>query len=386
MQEVTDLKNDTNEIKTFLNPRYVFLPIKKGYRLKVKDGDYVYKNDIVAMNHMGMMAFSSCSGRVLGVKDMPYLCGIMPSLVIENDFKENIRVRKSARKYISNMTPEEFFSSLVDTSLSYRGANIPVLFKKGNDELIINGIDREVEFKNKYYILKNHIEDILETIDKIGSIIGAKRIVFTLKNSMSDIINSVVSSIGTYPNIEVKLLSDDYVNGLDEVIQKNLNMPSALVLDIGCVYKIYETLKREVSPTEKIITICGPGVKGESLIKVKLGSLLSEVFVSNYDFASKNVDVYLNGPIGGDKVTSMKIVIDDFVEGIYVEEESKHVSETCINCGMCSKCCPVGLNPKYVFDHKGRVKKEYYDKCIQCGLCNHVCPSNIDLAKYMRRP
>lgn len=371
--------------KTFLNPRYVFIPIKRGYRLKVKDGDYIYKNDIVAMNIMGRMIFSSISGKVLGVKDMPYKDGILqPSLVIENDFKENTRIRKSTRKYLTNITREEFLRTLSDTAITHKGINIATLLSKNKDALIINGIDLEQDFKNRYYIIKEWGEDLLETIDLIATHIKAEKVVLALKNNTSDIISNIMNIIGTYPNIEIKLMSDDYASGLDYSIKKNLNMPDALILDVECVYKIYESIKRTTPISEKYISIVGPGVVGSSLIKVKLGSLLSEVFIANFDFALKNVDVYLNGPIGGKLISSMKLVIDDAVDGIYVDEKTEKIETHCINCGLCSKKCPVGLNPKYVFDHKGRVKKEYYNTCISCGLCNYVCPANRDLASYMK--
>lgn len=369
--------------KTFLNPKYVFMPINEGFKLRVKDNDYVYKNDIVAIDKTGGMVFSSVSGRVLGVKDMDRIESHIPSLVIENDFKENIRIRKSARKFLNNIKKTDILRSLEDAALTFKGEKVSTKIKKEADTLLINGIDLEPEFNNKYYLFKDNIEDLLETIDLIGNLIKAKRIVIAIKSSESDIISEIVNSIGTYPNIELKLMGDEYPNGHPLVLKKKLNLKDASVFDIEEIYDIREVLKRDMPITEKYISVVGDGVSTPGVIKVKLGSLLSEVFVLNFDFSMKNVDVYLNGCIHGEKVESLKYVVDENIDGLYVTKRKEKKVDACINCGICSKKCPMGLNPKYVFDHKGNVRKEYVEDCIECGLCRHVCPSNIDLKYYM---
>ncbi len=385
MQRVTDNINIKDmRVIEFLKPRYIFLPIKKGFHLRCKDNEYVYKNDIVAIDYEENMLTSTISGRVLGVKDMPYTDGVVPSLVIENDFRENIRMRKSARKYLNNIDRREFFRSLKDSSLFYKDYLYKVLNTIDTD-LIINSIDIEPGFNIQRFYTYTYTEEILEMIDIIGNIISSKKIVIALKNSDSNTINEVMNIIGTYPNIEVKLFNDEFANGLEEVLKTNLKMMDAIVLPSEVIYRIYEVLKREVPTDYKIISIAGDGVKPNSLVKVKKGSLLAETFVSNFDFTVKTIDVYLNGIIHGEKIESLSLVVDTSLDGIYVKEQEETKNEICMNCGLCSKVCPIGLNPKYVFDHRGNVKKVYYDRCLDCGLCSYVCPAHIDIRAYMRR-
>ena len=75
-------------IKTYYNPKYVFVPIHENDMLKVKDNTYVYKNSEVLIRNNGVKVCSPISGVVLGVRDMYYASGCYPSVVIENDFKE----------------------------------------------------------------------------------------------------------------------------------------------------------------------------------------------------------------------------------------------------------------------------------------------------------
>lgn len=389
MQEVTIKKDPTikleEDIIEFLNPRFIFLPIKEGFKLKVRDEEYVYKNDIVAMDREGHMVHSSISGRVLGVKEMPYYNNkSYPSLVIENDFKENMRVRKSAKKYISTYTKKELLRVLKDTSLFYKGNYLSDKIDIENRSIIINGMESEPYFENKCYTFKKKLDELLETIDLLGTITKSKRTILVIKNNESLLINELMSLIGTYPNIELKLANDAYPNGISELLKTKFSLEDAQVFDIAEISMLYETIKREIPITEKYITITGTSVKPRSIVKVKIGSLLSEAFINHFNFTEKEVDVYLNGIMSGELVNSLKIVIDTDIEGILVLKKEKEETERCIKCGLCSKNCPVGLNPKYVYDHKGLVKKEYYDTCIKCGLCSYLCPSNIDLKKAMK--
>lgn len=384
MQEVTIENDNLDEVQTFFNPRYVFIPLKPGFKLRVKDNDYIYKNDIVALNSKGKMLYSSISGRVLGVKELNTVGGVTPTLVIENDFMENVKVRKSARKFLSGITKDEFFSAIEDFGFVFKGVYESDKLNVKTDEIVVNGIDLEPLFKNKYYILKDNVEDILETVDLIGNMLDARKITLAIVNSEPDLINSLVNAIGTYPNIQLKLIDDEYPNGCKDVLFKKLGIDDALEIDACEVYYIREILKRNVPAVEKYISIVGDGVQNGGVIKVKYGTLLSEVFVSNFGFSATNVEVYLNGEMHGERVSSLKYVIDEDLDGLSVKVASERKTQACINCGICSKKCPKGLNPKYVFDHKGNVKDEYTKDCIDCGLCSHLCPSFIDLRKYMR--
>jgi len=380
----TSIKIDENAI-TFLNPKYVFLPIESGFKLKVKDLDYVYKNDIVSMNNSGKMITTSISGRVLGVKDMVYFGNkTIPSLVIENDFKENKRVRKSAKKYLQ-YRKKEILNVLDDTSLKSKGRYLADRLRLPHKELVVNGVESEPYFQNKYFALKDNVDTILETIDLLTSEFKFEKTLLVLRNTDSEIITELMNLIGTYPNIELKLINDAYASGLPEVMKENFKLEDALVLGTEEIFDIYNVLKRAMPVTEKFITISGNAVTPSAVIKVKIGTLLSEIFISNFDFTTEEVDVYINGIMKGQLVTTLKYVVDSNIEGLVIQKKTKHTEEPCINCGQCSKNCPKKLNPKYVADHHGKVKSEYTKDCIQCGLCNHVCPSNRDLKGYMNR-
>ena len=377
-----DIKLDSFQRK-FLNPKYVFIPVRKGNKLKVSDNSYVYKNDIILFDEHGKSIHSSISGKVLGVKDMLYINDeVIPSVVIENDFKENIRMRKSAKKYLSFYTKKAFEELLEDNSLYYKGKFIVDKFINEEDTLLINGVELEPYFGNNYFLLIENYNAILETIDLISDIYKFKKIILVMKNIDSEIIDKFINQMGTYPNIELRLVDDEYPLGLDRMLKRELKIDSCTTLSIEEIVWIYNVLKKQSPVCEKTITISGNAVKPRSAISVKIGSLLSEVFTNNFDFTEAMVDVYLNGMMHGKLVNTLKYVITSDIDGIIVNKKLPKNTEKCMNCGMCARHCPEGLNPKYMKEHP-ELKEKYKDKCLKCGLCNYVCPSNIDLRKMM---
>ena len=372
-----------NNLKTYLNPKYVFLKIGKNTKLKVKDGSYVYKNDIVMINKNGYTVHSSVSGIVLGIKDVDYVNGRYTSLVIENDFKENVRIRKSAKRNICDYSKEDVLSLFEDFSLNYSDKKLKEIFDQEYDTLIVNGLDKEIYFGNRYFTLRENSSSILETMDFLSMVFKYKKTILAISNTDSKIINSFMDIIGTYPNIELRLLQDEYPLGFNDYLQEHLGYTNSLILGVEKLVDIYNVLKKNQPITEKVITISGSGVEPKACINVKAGSLLSEVFINNFDFTIKNVEVYLNGLTLGKIINSLQYVIDEDVDGILIMKKEEKQEGECLNCGLCHKKCPKGLNPKYVADHQGKVRYEYKDGCLKCGLCNYVCPQNRDLLKYM---
>ncbi len=390
MQEVT-IKKDANiklndTIKDFLNPKFVFIPIKFGFKIKVKDDEYIYKNDIVAMGRNGKIIYSGVSGKVLGVKEMTYFKDKkIPSVVIENDFKENMKTKKSAKLFINEYTKTEILNLLNDTSISYKGTYLVDKVGKSSDLIVINGVEVEPYFGNKYFILKENMDIILETVDILGTVMGSKEIYIALKNTDATLISTLTNILGTYPNIKLKLVTDAYPNGLEPVLKKKLKIDDAVFFDVQEILSIYHILKRERPVTEQLITVTGDGVTPNQVLRVKTGTLLSEIFINNFDFTTGGVEVYLNGSLHGELVKSFKYVVDSDIDGIFISQKEEKKEEPCLLCGLCSKHCPVGLNPKYVYDHKGNVKPSYKEGCIDCGLCNYLCPANRNLRSSMKK-
>ena len=137
--------------------------------------------------------------------------------------------------------------------------------------------------------MKNCAEVILEAVDKLMTIMNLKKSYIVVKEDSTKVINAFTKHIGTYPNISLKLVKDAYPNGWERlVVRDTLGIEydkypiekGILVSNVSTIYAIYEMLKYSRPLTERIITITGPGIKKKTNVKVKIGTLASEIIAS----------------------------------------------------------------------------------------------------------
>ncbi|MDE6292591.1 MAG: 4Fe-4S binding protein, partial [Bacilli bacterium] len=72
-------------------------------------------------------------------------------------------------------------------------------------------------------------------------------------------------------------------------------------------------------------------------------------------------------------------IVTSDTRSIFLNTVDSTPEKKCINCGLCNQKCPVGLNPKYLKEHKDADRS----KCINCGLCSYICPSKINFKAYL---
>ncbi len=62
----------------------------------------------------------------------------------------------------------------------------------------------------------------------------------------------------------------------------------------------------------------------------------------------------------------------------------------CVNCGSCTKICPVDILPQYTIKCLGADAIEEalahgLLDCVECGLCSYVCPSKIEIREILQK-
>lgn len=367
-----------NVVTDFLNPDHVYIPIKKEYNLVVKTGAQIYKEEVLLEKDDDLI-YSPISGTILGKTDSIYSANEkIECIVIENDFKEKVNKKKSVAKYINEYSKDEMLSLIKKYKACDKKINL-----KGKT-LIINGVDADPFEKTSSLIINVYSAKILEAIDALSNILEVDNTVLAINNNDSDNVINLMNNIGTYPNITLKLIPDIYPIGFKSVLIKNLLTRKQFnngytYLTVEDIYNIYNVLKRKKPITEKLVTVSGDAIEKPCVLNVKIGTSMSDLIKNTCKIINNDYYVVINGLIAGKTLTSLNNIITSNTRSIFLNTTDKSKEKKCINCGLCNSKCPVGLNPKYLMEHK----KADRSKCIGCGLCTYICPSKINFKKYL---
>jgi len=222
-----------NEIEKYIKPQIIYIPLenKNGvmYKHLVKEGDYVYKGQVVAIDKKtNFPLHSSVSGNVItGTMKIISNGKKIKCIVIENDFKEKYETKLGSKRNIANYTKEEFLSMLKTHGITgLGGSDLPTYLKYSTDAkinyLVINGVECESYISCDKAIMRNYAEDILEVVDAILEIMNIKKAYIAVKINDFKTINAFSKYIGTYPNIKIYGISDSYPSGWQKNVIKDI--------------------------------------------------------------------------------------------------------------------------------------------------------------------
>ena len=395
------------DIEMYIKPEEIYVPLenKSGitYKHLVKEGDYIHKGEVVAMNEkINFPIHSSVSGyAAFGSTKLIGNGKKIKCVVVKNDFKEKYEKSKLKKKEISSYSKEDFIEALRTNGISGLGGSDFPTFIKYNTEnikcLLVNAVECEPYISCDKAVIHNYSENILEAVDSIMEIMKIPKAYIVMKETSEDSIKNISKYIGTYPNIKISLVKDAYPNGWERLVVKNVlgieykNYPSEkgiIVSNLSTIYSIYEMLEYNRPLTERVITITGPGIKKTKNVKVKIGALASEVIKGLDGYKDiKNPLFIAGGPMMGKSLPTDEVIITKDINCILVIEDHFEKNLPCIKCGKCMEVCPVRIYPVLIMENKDNVEKARElnaSKCIECGLCSFTCPSKIEVREFVR--
>lgn len=363
MQKLITIKRDesilvSSKIESFLKPDYVYLPLldEKGILVhlknKVKIGDELEQ-------HSSYLA--PVSGVVRGLKKMHSLEHVTYYFEIENDFEERRKEEVGAKRKVSK---KEFLMLFPD------------LAHKKN--VVLNAIDDEIYVSTENFYLFLHYEEFLELLDEMYQLFSLETIYVCLRASSSENINQLMSDLGMYPHIELKMVPDTYLLGHSSFLLSYLGLQEEKteVIRASRFYHAYNLLVRGRTKSDQLLTISGDAVKKSFVVQVKIGSLLKDIVKEFVEIIHDDVLYFANGLMAGKEITLDSFVVTDELDGLLImKRKEKQKKEKCIRCGLCHDICPVHLQPLLFSNptYFEQAKKE----CIKCGLCSYICPVHI---------
>lgn len=394
-------------IEMYTKPENIYVPLenKNGitYKHLVKEGDYIYKGQVVAINEkINFPIHSSVSGyATFGTNKIIGNGKKIKCVVVKNDFKEKYEKSKLVKKDISSYTKEDFIEALRENGITGLGGSDFPTFIKYNTEnikyLLVNAVECEPFISCDKTVVHNYADCILEAVDDIMEIMHIPKAYIVMKETNTDSIQMISKYIKTYPNIAIKLVEDAYPNGWERLVVRNAlgieydKYPSEkgiVVSNVSTIYAIYEMLTYNRPLTERVVTITGPGIKKKTNVKVKIGALASEV-ISNLDGYKdiKNPLFIAGGPMMGSSLPTDEVIITKDIGCLLVIEDHFEKNLPCIKCGKCMEVCPAGIYPVLIMENRDNIKKLKElkpNKCVECGLCSFTCPSKIEVREFVR--
>ena len=365
MQKQFLLKDEIHnnyECREYLSPDYIFIPLF-GHIEGIRQDDLLAKGQ-----PLNKKVYSSVSGKVKGIKECQVLNKKVKCLAIQNNYKEKkARITKKLKK---NLLLENLDDDLISV-LSVDTKN-----------LVLNTVSDEQRVFNNTLIIDTYYQDILNTLDILKEEFDYDNLYIIIKDTDRNNIDKFINIIGSFPEIKLITVPNVYPISNTSYINHLLNIENSSIIRISDLYKIMYLFNHSIKCCEKYLTI--NYFDKSFLIKVKIGTMVSELLKYLSIELKQNYSYYINGLIGGIKLDNINdLIVSEFLEAIYINDNKVPKTFKCINCGICARYCPVSIDPKYIKDHRNEVSQDYLNKCIKCGLCNYVCPSYIDLRKII---
>ncbi len=400
-------------------PQRIVVPVSQHIgapaKPEVNIGDEVKKGQIIGSTtgFVSSPVHSSISGKVIAIADFPTTIGKMvTSIVIESDGKDEAISFKENTDYM-NLGSDDIRTIIRDAGIvGMGGAAFPTNVKlsppkeKPIDTVIINGAECEPYLTADHRLMVEHPGEVVEGLKIIMKSLGVDKGYIGIEVNKPDAIEKMTSA-ASGQNIEIIPLEIKYPQGAEKMLIKAINgreVPSiggrGLPLDVGVVVQnvgtalaIYEAVRYGKPLIERVVTITGNGIRETRNMKVRIGTLMSDVVEQCGGLVDGAVKVIAGGPMMGFAQWTLDVPVVKGTSGILVLTEDEYVSSdeysACIRCGSCIDVCPMGLNPSIlsIYSEKGFFEEAKENKlfdCFECGSCAYVCPAKRPMVQFIR--
>jgi electron transport complex protein RnfC len=333
------------------------------------------------------------------------------AVTIENDGKdERLPEIKPLKDDVHDYTPDEVITAVRDAGIvGLGGAAFPTSVKLSppeeypTDILVINGAECEPYLTTDHRLMLEEPDAIISGAEVIRQTVGAGKIFLGIEENKKDAILLFQQKLRGRTDFEVVALKTKYPQGYEKTLIKsilNRDVPKGglplhvgvLVQNIATTYAVYQTLKTGFPLIERCLTVTGEGIKTKKNLKVRIGTMLSDVIDFCGGYVVEGGKLIMGGPMMGASLWTDEIPVVKGTSGILVipEEDLQEAKEyNCIRCNNCTTCCPMNLVPTRLatltkFSRFEDARAWGLMDCMECGTCSYVCPANIPLVHWMR--
>ncbi|MBN1894504.1 electron transport complex subunit RsxC [bacterium] len=354
---------------------------------------------------------ASITGKVTAVEPRPHPLGAsLLSVVIEGDGTEDrIETLKTSDDW-QLLSVEEIRDRIRDAGIAgLGGASFPTHVKispppeKPIRVLILNGAECEPYLTADHRLMLEKADGILTGLRILMKVLNVRRAVIGIEKNKPDAISLMRSKTEKDRTIGVAPLHVKYPQGGEKQLIKavtGLTVPSGgLPMDVGCLvqnvgtaFSIYEAVCFRKPLFERIVTVTGPGVVESKNLRVRIGTLFSDLIAFCGGYSDETVKVINGGPMMGIAQHTDGVPVLKGTSGILVLDEKSgrmKPESPCISCARCVDGCPMNLMPNRIAGlvEYGRWKDAVgigLTDCIECGSCAYICPAKRNLVHYIK--
>lgn len=394
-------------------PETLYFPmamhIGKPAEVSVTKGDKVKIGTVVGSGEEGLSAniHSSISGVVKEIKEMESLRGKSQTVIIENDFKDEMLKLPILDNKIDTKT---FSQRLRDAGITGKGgAGFPTSIKYDEDKnkinyLVVNGSECEPYSTTDHRCMVEYSEEIIKIIKLICEIYSIDYAYIAVEHPMKEAIKNLESAIKkeNADNIILHELGDEYPQGhsglqIREVlgieIEENQRSGDVGVLqsNVSTIKAIYDAVFLGLPFTKRIITVTGSKIKEPKNLLTRIGTPIQSLIEDCKGLKGEEITMINGGPMMGKEFKDINLPVDkDTTTLLFLEKIEIKPEEECIRCAKCINHCPVALQPIIISNNfiDGRYEKAPLlrsESCIFCGICTYVCPASIPLLKNIQK-
>jgi len=402
------------DVVDYTRPKKIAIPIKhlalEDFTVHVKEGDYVKIGTKLATgnDHIKLPLFSSVSGTVATTEKRDHVSLRKSShIIIENDFKDEKELLFEPKEDSLLFSDTEIKDHMKNAGiLGLGGSGTPTFTKFRNTKnvtsILINGVEDEPFISADEYNMGKFPELLIKGAVTLMKAADAEECVIVVKKSKKAIYEEILLFSKEYRGVKVITVPDIYPMGSERSLIKRIwgktykTIPieaGVISLNVSTVIEAARTFASGLPLYERVITLAGNGFAQSTNVKVRVGTILSDVISEIGGYATdlpKTARLIHGGPMMGTPIITDDLSVTSASNGFVCIVGNDEPEAPCSRCGACTNHCPQGLQPMQIARYfklkdKTALKSLGAGNCIECGLCSFVCPSFINVADSCKK-